>query len=189
MRKPLPSEAAWEEGLGCPARSSCLLHNQVNWSQTLKTKACDPSKGCCPFLRFSIVLPTMSAFVLSRFSCLTLCDPVDCSSPGSCVHGFSRQEHWSGLPCSPPGDLPDPGIEPVSPVTPALQADSLLMSHQGSPMELLRGLNEALSSWVLLLSRDQRWEGWRHVSPFSFEKGPGLWNLESETVRGGRACP
>ena len=27
---------------------------------------------------------------------------------------FSRQENWSGLPCSPPGDLPDPGIEPVS---------------------------------------------------------------------------
>ena len=36
--------------------------------------------------------------------------------------GFSRQEHWSGLPCPPPGDLPDPGVEPGSP---ALQADSL----------------------------------------------------------------
>ena len=39
--------------------------------------------------------------------------------------GFSRQEYWSGLPCLPPGDLPDPGIEPASPVAPALQADSL----------------------------------------------------------------
>ena len=29
--------------------------------------------------------------------------------------GFSRQEYWSGLPCPPPGDLPDPGIEPASP--------------------------------------------------------------------------
>ena len=36
--------------------------------------------------------------------------------------GFSRQEYWSGLPFLPPGDLPDPGIEPGSP---ALQADSL----------------------------------------------------------------
>ena len=44
--------------------------------------------------------------------------------------GFSRQEYWSGLPCLPPGDLPDLGIEPGSP---ALQADSLLLSHQGSP--------------------------------------------------------
>ena len=45
---------------------------------------------------------------------------------------FSRQEHWSGLPYSPLGDLPDPGIEPESPVAPALQVDSLLLSHWGS---------------------------------------------------------
>ena len=38
--------------------------------------------------------------------------------------GFSRQEYCSGLPFSLPGDLPDPGIEPVSLVFPALQADS-----------------------------------------------------------------
>ena len=36
--------------------------------------------------------------------------------------GVSRQKYWSGLPCPPPGDLPDPGIEPESP---ALQVDSL----------------------------------------------------------------
>ena len=34
--------------------------------------------------------------------------------------GFSRQEYWSGLPCPPPGDLPDPGIEPISLISPAL---------------------------------------------------------------------
>ena len=39
--------------------------------------------------------------------------------------GFSRQEYWSGLPCLPPGDLPNPGIETVSPAAPVLQADSL----------------------------------------------------------------
>ena len=50
-------------------------------------------------------------------SCPTLCNPMDCSSPGSSVHG---QEHWSGLPCPPPGDLPDPGIEPAIPVSPVL---------------------------------------------------------------------
>ena len=43
--------------------------------------------------------------------------------------GFSRQEYWSGLPCPPPGDLPDPGIKPRSP---ALQADSLSCEQQGS---------------------------------------------------------
>ena len=46
--------------------------------------------------------------------------------------GFTRQEYWSGLPCPFPGDLPDSGIEPTS-VAPALQADSLLLSFQGSP--------------------------------------------------------
>ena len=43
---------------------------------------------------------------------LTLCNPMDCSPPGSSVHGFSRQEYWSELPCPPPGDLLDPGIKP-----------------------------------------------------------------------------
>ena len=47
--------------------------------------------------------------------------------------GFSRQEYWSGLPCSPSGDIPSPQAEPTSPVSPALQADSLLLSHWGSP--------------------------------------------------------
>ena len=37
----------------------------------------------------------------------TLCDPMDCSPPGSSVHGFSRQEYWSGLPFPSPGDLPN----------------------------------------------------------------------------------
>ena len=46
--------------------------------------------------------------------------------------GFSEQEHWSGLPCPPPRGLPDPGIEPVSPAIPELQADSLSPSPRGS---------------------------------------------------------
>ena len=48
--------------------------------------------------------------------------------------GFSRQEYWSGLPFPPPGDLADPEIEPGSP---ALQADSLLLSHWRNPFEVL----------------------------------------------------
>ena len=41
-----------------------------------------------------------------------------CQAPLSM--GFSRQEYWSGLLCPPPGDLPDPGIEPISLMSPAL---------------------------------------------------------------------
>ena len=44
---------------------------------------------------------------------------VACQAPLSM--GFPRQEYWSGLPCSPPRDLPKPGTEPASPLSPALQ--------------------------------------------------------------------
>ena len=58
-------------------------------------------------------------------SCSTLCDPMDCSPPGSSVQGILQAKYWSELPCPPPGDLPDPGIEPMSPVSPAVQVNSL----------------------------------------------------------------
>ena len=70
-------------------------------------------------------------------SCLALCDPVWTiahQAPPSME--FPRQEYWSELPFLPLGDLPDPGIEPRSP---ALQEDSLPLSHLGSPF---------LSSWI-----------------------------------------
>ena len=69
-------------------------------------------------------------------SCLDASVVSNSATPWSVAHQtplstrFSRQEYWSGLPFPPPGDLSDPGIEPVSP---ALQVDSLLQSHQGSP--------------------------------------------------------
>ena len=55
-------------------------------------------------------------------SCPALCDPRDCSLPMSAPTslGFSRQEHWSGLPFSPPGHLPDLGMESKSLKSPAL---------------------------------------------------------------------
>ena len=39
-------------------------------------------------------------------------NPMNCSPPGSSIHGIFRQEYWSGLPFPSPGDLPDPGTEP-----------------------------------------------------------------------------
>ena len=72
--------------------------------------------------------------MLSRFSHVRLfATPwtVACKAPLSME--FSRQEHWSGLPCPSPADLPHPGIEPGSPESSEWQADSLPLSHQGSP--------------------------------------------------------
>ena len=48
---------------------------------------------------------------------------------------FTRWEYWSGLPCSSPGDLPNPKIKPTSPATLALQVDSLSTEPPGSPWE------------------------------------------------------
>ena len=73
-------------------------------------------------------------------SCPTLCDPMDCSLPAPLPMEFSRQEYWSGLSFPPPGDLPHPGIEPTSLVSPALAGGfftttppgkALLQLHQG----------------------------------------------------------
>ena len=51
--------------------------------------------------------------------------------------GFSRQEYWSELPFPPPGDLPDPGIEATSPVSPSLAGESLPLNHLGSEVALV----------------------------------------------------
>ena len=52
--------------------------------------------------------------------------------------GFSRQEYCSRLPCPPPGDLPDSGIEPVTQETPALLEVSLLLSHWRMPQSFIQ---------------------------------------------------
>ena len=63
-------------------------------------------------------------------SCLTLCDPVDCSLPGFIIHGDSPggNTEWVAMPSS--RDLPKPRLEPRSPT---LQADSLLSEPPGKP--------------------------------------------------------
>ena len=53
--------------------------------------------------------------------------------------GFSRQEYWSGLACPSPGDLPHPGLKPVSPAVLALQADSFTTEPLGKPLDLIAG--------------------------------------------------
>ena len=53
-------------------------------------------------------------------SCLTPCDPMDCSLPGSSFPGISQARTLSGLPFPTPGDLRNPGIKPASLAAPAL---------------------------------------------------------------------
>ena len=79
--------------------------------------------------------------VLSPFSRVRLfAAPWTVACQAALSMGFSRQEYWSRLPCLPPGDLSNPGIEPVSPVSLASQVDSLPPSYQRSPSVNIRRL-------------------------------------------------
>ena len=67
----------------------------------------------------------LNACMLSCFSRVRLFEtPWTVAWQASLSMGFSRQGHWSGLPCFPPGDLPDPGIEHTSLTSPALAGRS-----------------------------------------------------------------
>ena len=77
--------------------------------------------------------------------CLTFWDPMNYSLPGSSVHGifWARILEWFAFPS--PGDFSDPGIKPRSPV---LQADSLTLSHQGSPSPGEMATHSKILAWT-----------------------------------------
>ena len=78
----------------------------------------------------------LHACVLSLFSRVQLCvTPWTIAHQAPLSMGFSRQEYWSSLPFPYSGRLPNPGIKHGSP---ALQVDSLLLSHLGSPLFWLK---------------------------------------------------
>ena len=64
---------------------------------------------------------------------------------GSSVHGFLQARYWSGLPCPPLGDLPDPGIEPASLMSPALAGEFFSTC---TTWEALYVLNAGLISYI-----------------------------------------
>ena len=90
---------------------------------------------------------------------------ITCQAPLSV--GFSREEYWSGLPFPSPGDPPHPGIEPTSPVSPDLQADSL-------PTEPSRKLHNTMSPAITRLPSRISWGRGCHASrlPQTHESGP-----------------
>ena len=76
--------------------------------------------------------------------------------------GFPRQGRWSGLPCSPPGDLANPGIEPVSLMSPALQVDYLLLIHQGRPHSVIYSYKKShsgiMETYFTICNIHSQWE-------------------------------
>ena len=87
-----------------------------------------------------------------------------------CPWGFSRQEYWSGLPCAPPGNFPDPGIEPRSP---ALQADSCL-NHQGNPGTPWKLINATNQGFLLTTPTPPPWPPRDTPLPVCFPECRGM---------------
>ena len=77
---------------------------------------------------YTYTMEYLLLFLVSKF-CLTLCNPMDCSPPGSSAYGISQARilEWVAMPSS--GGLLDPGIKPTSPHQ---QVDTLPLGHQGS---------------------------------------------------------
>ena len=105
-----------------------------------------------------VVLPRiLSVCVLVIQSCPTLCDPMDCSLPGSFVHRFlqARTQEWAAMS--------DPGIKPRSP---ALQADSLLSEPPGKPLAFFKKICNTCNYKRLIYKPNKgcQWLGQKHCS-------------------------
>ena len=96
------------------------LNHTRNCSQVCKTPSPGSGTLCRALSHFSHVRFFTTSWMAAHQAPLSM--------------GSPRQEYWSGLPCPPPGHLPHPGVEPISPASPALQVDSLPLSHQGNPL-------------------------------------------------------
>ena len=106
--------------------------------------------------------------------CLTLCNPHGLQPTRFlCPWEFSRQVYWSGSSCPPPGDLPDSGIELMSPAFPALQAGSLLLAQPGWEAHILHqdfsNINTCTRIHLRILEKFRLWSG---------GSGKGLWDSE-----------
>ena len=89
--------------------SSTSTHQENHNPNLLEGSELKVKDTIVPYLKFRMV------YVLVTQLCSTLCDPMDCSPPGSLSMGFYRQEYWSELPFPSQWDLPNPGMELASP--------------------------------------------------------------------------
>ena len=92
-----------------------------------------PHRG--PFLDPALgsISQSIPVFAYVAQSCLALGDLMDCTHQAPLSMEFSSQEHWSGLPCPSPGDLPNTGIEPASLASPALADRFFTTAPPGKP--------------------------------------------------------
>ena len=105
--------------------------------------------------------------------------------------GFSRQEYWSGLPCPAPGDLPDPGIKPVSLVSPALAGGFFTTSATWETHVLYQSSSKRVS-WTSIageLVNDANPPAPSQTYRISSSKGTWQPGLSTSHTGNGHTCP
>ena len=108
------------------------VKREVGHEKNFKDVAVNTVEYCGAEAPNILALGTLCACVLSQSVVSDSATPQTVVRQLPLSMEFSRREYWSGLPFPPPGDLPDPGTETVSPVSPALHVDSLRQNHWGS---------------------------------------------------------
>ena len=109
--------------------------------------------GCMIFLPilYSFSKCILSECGVSHFSCVQLFATLwTVAHQAPLSMEFSRQEHWNGLPCPPPGDLPDPGIKPVCSTSAALASGFFPTSAPGKPTFYVHDTLKEIPDWVLI---------------------------------------
>ena len=118
-----------------------LLANMAHLQKSFSEPCFNPLKTSCLYSR-------VCTCVLSHFSRVWLFATLwTVAHQASLTMGFSRQEYWSGLPCPPPGDLPNPGIEPMSLKSPTLAEGFFTTS---APGEALHTCGLSLSDLIII---------------------------------------
>ena len=150
-------------------KNSCLCLVEKTISKKLELQSCATWQG-----RLKKKLHHLSGTCLVSQSCLTLCDPLNCSLPSPSVCGFFRQEYWCGLPFPSPGDLSNSGMELVSP---AQQVDSLPAEPSGKPLSV--ALIVQSLSCVQLFATLVVWEltNWPQTNGLGWGKGDHIRRL------------
>ena len=90
-------------------------------------------------------------------SCVQLCDLMDCSPPGSSVHGIFQAKYWSRLPFPTPGDLPNPGMKPTSLIFPALAGGFFTTEPLGKSVVYINNFFFLFYCWITLQSTNILW--------------------------------
>ena len=122
--RPCPWPQPWP-GTSLPAVALCLLCTHQGQSGTFIAGSFLPLPGwAVPVLSLLLSCSVVSDSFATPWTVAIQAPPLSM--------GFPRQEYWRRLPFPPPGDLPNPGVEPASPALIG-RGDSLRLSHLGSP--------------------------------------------------------